>query len=151
MSLRKIAPLLVLVFAVQIGLPRNANAQSATDIVIEWNRILQATLAIPGALPPTIFVTRPFAILHVAMFDALNSIDYVYRPYAVRARRSSAALARGGRRARCARCDGVDVPRSGRDVRRRAGRAVARFPGDPGVQGTTSAPWHHKPSLPPSQ
>ena len=51
MSLRKIASLLVLVFTVQLGLARNANAQSAAEIVIEWNRILQATLAIPGALP----------------------------------------------------------------------------------------------------
>jgi len=85
MSLGKIAPLVVLVFAVQIGLPRNANAQSTTDIVIEWNRILQTTVAIPGALPATIFITRPLAILHVAMFDAVNSIDYVYRPYAIRA------------------------------------------------------------------
>src|SRR4029434_7642330 len=85
MSLRRIAPLLVFVFAVQIGLPRNESAQSATDIVIDWNRILQATFAIPGALPPTIFITRPLAILHVAMFDALNSIDYSYRPYAIRA------------------------------------------------------------------
>jgi hypothetical protein len=67
-----------------IGLPQSARAQDA-EIVIEWNRILQATVQIPGALPPTIFFPRPFSIMHVAIFDALNSIDYVYTPYATRA------------------------------------------------------------------
>ena len=112
----------MVVFTVQLGLARNANAQSATDIVIEWNRILQATVAIPGALPPTIFITRPLAILHVAMFDALNSIDYVDRPYAVRATVTGSPSREVAAASRCARCDGVDVPRSGRDVRCRAGR-----------------------------
>lgn len=66
-----------------LTLPRAARAQDA-EVVIEWNRILQSAAAVPGALPPTIFFTRPYAILHVAMFDALNSIDYLYTPYASR-------------------------------------------------------------------
>lgn len=57
MSLRRIASLLVLVFIVHLELPRHANAQSAAEIVIEWNRILQATLGTPGALAPTTFFT----------------------------------------------------------------------------------------------
>ena len=135
MSLRKIAPLLVLVFAVQIGLPRHANAQSATDIVIEWNRILQATLAIPGALPPTIFVTRPFAILHVAMFDALNSIDYVYRPYAVRAT-IVGSPSREVAAARAARDVMVAMfPAQAATFDAALASTVARFPGDSGTQG----------------
>ena len=74
-----------LALAIQFGVVRGAAAQSASDIVVEWNRILLTTLGVPGAQPPTIFFTRPYAILHVAMFDALNSIDFTYRPYAVRA------------------------------------------------------------------
>ena len=35
-------------------------------------------------MPSTVFNTRPLAVLHVAMFDALNSIDYRYHEYAVR-------------------------------------------------------------------
>ena len=85
MSARRIIIVLLLALAIQLGTSLGAAAQSPTDIVIEWNRILQATLNVPGALPPTIFFTRPYAILHVAMFDALNSIDYTYRQYAVRA------------------------------------------------------------------
>ena len=76
---------LVVVLTLLAGLPRAANAQSTTEIVIEWNRILQTSLLVPGALPPTIFFTRPYAVLQVAVFDALNSIDYRYREQIVRA------------------------------------------------------------------
>ncbi len=67
-----------------VGLPNNARAQDA-EVVIEWNRIWQAAQATPGAQSPTIFFTRPFAIVHIAMFDALNSIDFIYTPYAIKA------------------------------------------------------------------
>ena len=52
------------------------------EVVIEWNRQLQSTLATPGALSPTIFFTRPYALLHVAIFDALNAVDRHYLSYA---------------------------------------------------------------------
>ena len=39
-------------------------------------------VVVPGANPPTVFVHRPMAIVSVAMFDAANSFDRVYRPYA---------------------------------------------------------------------
>lgn len=88
---RSRASMLVLVVALILGASRGAAAQSTTDIVIEWNRILQETLRIPGALPPTVFFTRPYAVLHVAMFDALNSIDHRYHHYAVRVRTTESA------------------------------------------------------------
>ena len=56
-------------------------AQGSPDVVIEWSRVTVAALAVPGALPPTVFITRPLAMVHVAMFDALNSIDPQYSPY----------------------------------------------------------------------
>ena len=58
-----------------------AHAQD-TAVVIEWNRLLQTTIATPGALSPTIFFTRPYPILHVAIFDAVNAVDRQYRGYA---------------------------------------------------------------------
>jgi hypothetical protein len=63
---------------------RGAAAQSTTEVVLEWNRILQTSLMVPGALPPTVFFTRPYAVLQVAVFDAVNSIDGTHTPYAVR-------------------------------------------------------------------
>ena len=67
-----------------VSVPTPARAQDA-EVVIEWNRIWQAAQATPGAGSPTIFFTRPFAIVHIAMFDALNSIDFIYTPYAIKA------------------------------------------------------------------
>lgn len=62
-----------------------AGAQGPADTVVEWNRILLTALAVPGANPPTVFITRPLAMMHVAMFDALNSLDPQYDYYATRA------------------------------------------------------------------
>jgi hypothetical protein len=52
--------------------------------VIEWNRTLLVIVRIPGAQPPTIHSTRSFAMLHTAIFDAVNAIDRTYIPYAVK-------------------------------------------------------------------
>jgi hypothetical protein len=58
-----------------------ASAQSL-DVVIKWNRIMLDAVVVPGANPATVFVHRPMAIVAVAMFDAANSFDRTYRPYA---------------------------------------------------------------------
>jgi hypothetical protein len=60
-----------------LALPVRGAAQDL-DAVIEWNRILQVTVA--STPTPTVFFTRPFALTGIAVFDALNSIDRVYRP-----------------------------------------------------------------------
>jgi len=63
----------------------------------EWNRTLLSIVRTPGAQPPTIHSTRNFAILHAAIFDAVNNIDRTFKPYAVRlshvSRRASAQAA----------------------------------------------------------
>ena len=65
--------------------PAAAQATSGTTaMVTEWNRVLNAAIATPGANPPTTFFTRPYAIMNVAIFDALNSIETRYQPYYVR-------------------------------------------------------------------
>lgn len=70
-----------LALLVAVGLPQPVHAQSV-ETVVQWNRILLATLVTPGAQPPTVFVTRPAAIMSVAVFDAVNSFDRLYLPYA---------------------------------------------------------------------
>src|SRR6202048_633645 len=64
---------------------------------LEWNRTLLSIVRAPGAQPPTIHSTRNFAILHAAIFDAVNNIDRTFKPYAVRlshvSRRASAQAA----------------------------------------------------------
>ena len=54
------------------------------DPVVQWNRNLLAIVRTPGAQPATIHPTRSFAMLHAAIFDAINAIDRSHKPYAVR-------------------------------------------------------------------
>jgi hypothetical protein len=46
-------------------------------VIIEWNQILQDTI---GPTPPFLTV-RAFAMMHVAMFDSINSIEGAYTRY----------------------------------------------------------------------
>src|SRR5688500_12333256 len=61
--------------------PNNAEAQSL-DAVVIWNRVLLDAIVVPGVNPSTVFVHRPMAIVSVAVFDAANSFDRLYLPYA---------------------------------------------------------------------
>jgi hypothetical protein len=51
------------------------------DVILQWNRVLAQTLATPGAHPATIRIQRSYAMMHLAMFDAVNSIDRTYTTY----------------------------------------------------------------------
>jgi hypothetical protein len=56
---------------------------SAINPVVEWNRTLLAIVRTPGAQPATIQPTRSFAIMHAAIYDAVNAIDRTHRAYLV--------------------------------------------------------------------
>lgn len=49
------------------------------EVIVEWNELLEGVLPTAGLTPP-----RHYAMLHIAMFDAVNSIDRSYQPYRVR-------------------------------------------------------------------
>src|SRR6185369_4185009 len=59
------------------------NHQSAMqeEVILQWNRVLMETILTPGQHPSTIMPVRSYAIMHAAMFDAVNSIDGTYTPY----------------------------------------------------------------------
>jgi hypothetical protein len=57
--------------------------------VIEWNQTLLKIVRTPGAQPPTIHSTRNFAMLHIAIFEAVNSIDHSFEPYSDHISRAS--------------------------------------------------------------
>src|SRR5438132_9016349 len=65
------------------GNPRASSVQSVNS-VIEWNRTLLVIVRTPGAQLPTIHSTRSFAILHAAIYDAVNNIDRMFNPYLIR-------------------------------------------------------------------
>jgi membrane-associated phospholipid phosphatase len=60
------------------------NSDQPVNAVIEWNRALLTIVRTPGAQLPTIHSTRNFAILHAAIYDAVNNIEPEFRPYLVR-------------------------------------------------------------------
>lgn len=51
------------------------------DVILQWNRVLHTTVTTPGQHPGTVMQVRSYAIMHAAMFDAVNSIDRSYTPY----------------------------------------------------------------------
>lgn len=62
----------------------NSNSAQQVNAVIEWNRTLLTIVRTAGAQPATVHSTRNFAILHAAIFDAVNSIEPEFKPYLVR-------------------------------------------------------------------
>ena len=54
--------------------------------VIDWNQILLSIVNTPGAQPANIQPTRNFAIVHAAIYDAVNSIDRSHQPYLISVR-----------------------------------------------------------------
>jgi hypothetical protein len=51
------------------------------DVVLQWNRVLMETILTPGQHPATIMPVRSYAIMHAAMFDAVNSVEGTHTPY----------------------------------------------------------------------
>ena len=64
------------------GSSRSATAQPV-DPVVQWNRTLLGIVRTPGAQPATIHPTRSFAIMHAAIYDAVDAIAPTHAPYAV--------------------------------------------------------------------
>src|SRR6266404_1606452 len=87
---RILAALALICAFLQVGPFANAatdeqqNSAQPVNAVIEWNRTLLAIVRTPGAQPATIHSTRNFAILHAAIYDAVNNIAPKFSPYLVR-------------------------------------------------------------------
>jgi membrane-associated phospholipid phosphatase len=87
---RILATLALISAFLQVAAPANAatnkeqNSAQPVNAVIEWNRTLLVIVRTPGAQPATIHSTRNFAILHAAIYDAVNNIDPEFSPYLVR-------------------------------------------------------------------
>src|ERR1700681_3965664 len=58
-------------------------AVSSLNPVLQWNRILLAIVRTPGAQPATNHATRGFALMHAAIYDAVNAIAGTHEPYLV--------------------------------------------------------------------
>jgi len=87
---RLLATLGLICALLEVVLPANAtpdeqqNSAQPVNAAIEWNRTLLAIVRTPGAQPATIHSTRNFAILHAAIYDAVNNIEPHFSPYLVK-------------------------------------------------------------------
>jgi hypothetical protein len=61
----------------------------SADVVLEWNQLLQATIPSNASLA----APRYYAMMHIAMFDAANSVEEEYTRYRIRLRHDSGASA----------------------------------------------------------
>jgi hypothetical protein len=71
-----------LLFAVLCPATNGTSAQTVNPVV-QWNRTILTIVRTPGAQPATVHPTRSFAILHAAIYDAVNAIDQTHKPYLV--------------------------------------------------------------------
>ena len=88
----------------QKGTAGNARKQESGQPVIDWNQLLLSIVNTPGAQPANIQPTRNFAIVHAAIYDAVNAVDRTHEPYliAVRAPRGASETAAADAAARTA-------------------------------------------------
>lgn len=62
------------------------SSSQSVNPVLQWNRALLVIVRTPGAQPATIHPTRSFAIMHAAIYDAVNAIDRTHKSYFVNLR-----------------------------------------------------------------
>jgi PAP2 superfamily len=82
-------PLLLAATAVAVltganPVPTMAQVTKPVSQVVQWNRTLLVIVRTPGAQPATVHPTRSFAIMHAAIYDAVNAIDPTHKPYLIR-------------------------------------------------------------------
>jgi hypothetical protein len=65
-----------------------ARAGGSPDVILEWNQLLQATIPANASLA----APRFYSMMHIAMFDAANSVDPQYGSYRVQLPRSGASV-----------------------------------------------------------
>jgi PAP2 superfamily len=93
----RLLALIVVLACLSWTAPRHASAAAVDNgaasgqEVIKWNQLLRQIVLIPGAQPPTIPSTRSLAMLHIAIFDAVNSIERSFTPYFIEVQASRGA------------------------------------------------------------
>jgi PAP2 superfamily len=64
--------------------PQGGPPDPSANPVLQWNKALLVIVRTHGAQPATIHPTRSFALMHAAIYDAVNAIDGTHEPYLVR-------------------------------------------------------------------
>jgi hypothetical protein len=73
-------------YGASIDEQRQVSNPSIVNPVVTWNATLLIIARTPGAQPKSVHPTRSFAIMHAAIYDAVNAIDRTHESYLVRLR-----------------------------------------------------------------
>jgi hypothetical protein len=65
----------------QVAQAQTAKPNNPTDVVLDWNTTTLTVVPAPPTPPPQQY--RTLAIVHAAIFDAVNAIERRYAPYAI--------------------------------------------------------------------
>src|SRR5262245_54458536 len=86
---RAVAAAFVLAASLQLSAPavQATHPNDSPEVVFQWNQLLQDTIPATAG----VFTPRYFAMLHIAMFDAVNSIEGDYTRFHTRVFASSGA------------------------------------------------------------
>src|SRR5689334_2605347 len=76
------------------GAPRDRSTAQTINPVVQWNRTLLVIVRTHGAQPATVHPTRSFALMHAAIYDAVNDIDRSHESYLVELGRVPATASR---------------------------------------------------------
>jgi hypothetical protein len=121
-----------------IGTSNSGSAEQSSTIssnsnqVIQWNRTLLMIVRTPGAQPPTVHSTRSFAMMHAAIYDAVNNIDKTHSPYLVRLHGVSAGASQEAASAAAAHSVLVSLyPKFQASLDARLKQALAQIPDGP--------------------
>ena len=117
----------------ELGNCLEARCLLSADVVLEWNQVFLDTFKADRVLP--LYFAREAAIVHAAVYDAVNAIDRSYTPLFADVQALARRLARGrggpgGARHAGRRCS----PATGH-VRRDPGRRPGGHPARPGAAG----------------
>ena len=84
-AIKSLLTIAILMFAQLDGWAQTVSADKGLtpteDVILRWNRVLMQTVRTPGQQPATVMPVRSYAMMHAAMFDAVNSVDGSYTPY----------------------------------------------------------------------
>jgi len=69
-------------YAASVQAFHNSASALSQNVVVDWNRNLLVIVRTAGAQPAFIHPTRSFAMMHAAIYDAVNAIDQTHEPYA---------------------------------------------------------------------
>ena len=105
----QILPLIMATALVALVSPTVARADAVTD----WNLIASNSIVVTAAQPPPVSVLH-FAMVHGAVYDAVNAIDRGHQPYLVSLPQIQQTQRRRPQRQRPSVCSWVSSPiRSG--------------------------------------